>query len=198
MNKFCIVIDTETTGMPADARAKVVSIGAVAYDLGEMKEVGHFYSVVKPSVYAKSFPYTVKIHGLTRPYIEKNGKSPAEVWRRFQDWIVGEYAKSLGTNEIYFLAWNSRFDNEMLRRLRVDAGGRSDRIDWADFEQGNLRGPKGCLMQMYRKAQPGKSYKLASASLHLLGEQQTAVHNALSDARLAGGVFLSLLGQEKK
>ena len=59
MNKFCIVIDTETTGFVTDAQAKVVSLGAVAYDLGPMQEVGHFYRVVKPSVYAKSFRHTV-------------------------------------------------------------------------------------------------------------------------------------------
>ena len=86
------------------------------------------------------------------------------MWSDFQKWILSEWEQSPGDNEIYFLAWNSRFDNEMLRKLRVDAGGRKDRIDWADIRVGNLKGPKGCLMQMYRKARPGESYKLSSAA----------------------------------
>ena len=79
--KVCIVIDTETTGMQHDPEAKVVSLGAIAYDLSTMKAKGTFYRVVKPGIYGKSFRHTVKVHGLTRQHIERE-------WAGTKDCVV--------------------------------------------------------------------------------------------------------------
>lgn len=203
MTEMLIVLDTETTGLPKDLSSDVrpVSFGAVAYLGPEMEEVDATHFLLRPEVWAKGWERAEAIHGLDRGRLDRDGLTMADGWDRAVGWMrAAAEANRVNTADVYFMAWNSKFDRLVMSLWRNAAGIVSDRVmEWPDWSEGHLRAPNGCLQALYRewtKGQPGihtPRYGSLSAACQTLGVgSQATVHNALADARLAGAVLSSL------
>lgn len=203
MPDLLIVLDTETTGRPKDLDSDVrpVSFGAAAYYGPQMEEVTSTHFLLRPDVWAPSYPRAKQIHGLSRSHLECHGLSMKDGWDRAVRWMHGAVADSgCGIADVYFMAWNSKFDRLVMSLWRNAAGTRSDRVmTWPRWSENGLVAPEGCVQHTYRawtKTQPGirtPRYGSLNAACQTLGVgAQAAVHNALADARLAGSVLADL------
>ena len=209
MREMLIILDTETTGLPRDLDSDVrpVSFGAVAYLGPQMEEVDSVHFLLRPDVWSKSAWRAEQIHGLSKARLDCHGLTMKDGWDRAVKWMhAAAEANRVNIADVYFMAWNSKFDRLVMSLWRNAAGIVSDRImEWPDWKEGSLQAPGGCLQALYRewtRGQPGiktpRYGKLDSACQMLGVGKQAAVHNALSDARLAGAVLAALRARRVK
>lgn len=203
MSELLIVIDTETTGLPKDIKSDVrpVSFGAVAYYGPEMEEVDHSYFLIRPDVFAEGYLRAEAIHGITEDRLHRDGLPMKLAWDRAVKWMhATAAANQCNIADVYFMAWNSKFDRLVMSLWRNAAGIVSDRVmEWPKWEEGELEAPQGCLQHLYRewtKTQPGiktPRYGALNSAAQTLGVgKQAAIHNALADARMAGAILAAL------
>lgn len=203
MSEMLIVLDTETTGLPNDLSSDVrpVSFGAVAYLGPEMEEVDSIHFIMRPDVWADGFWNAERVHGLSKSRLECHGLTMKDGWDRAVRWMHRAAASNnCNIADVYFMAWNSKFDRLVMSLWRNAAGAVSDRVmAWPEWKEGNLVAPEGCIQHTYRewtKTQPGirvpRYGKLSEAAQTLGVGAQGAIHNALTDARLAGSILSSL------
>jgi len=164
-----IAVDVETTGLSPRYGARVIEIAAVV--LQHNSPAVEFQSLVEPGI---PVPMVVqRINNITDALLQGQPKSE-DVFARFREFI--------GTNTL--IAHNAVFDMSFLR---------------AEFSrQGhNMTNPSVCTLQMSRNLLPGlPNYKLATVYRHLFGElPQDPQHRALTDARMAGRIWLELKKQ---
>ena len=204
-----IVLDTETTGLPSGLSSDVrpVSFGAVAYIGPQMEEVDSTHFLLRPDVWDEGFWRAERIHGLSKAHLERNGLTMKDGWDRAVKWMhAAAQTNQVNIADVYFMAWNSKFDRLVMSLWRNAAGIVSDRImAWPDWTEGSLQAPGGCLQELYRewtRDQPGiktPRYGSLNSACQMLGVgKQAAVHNALSDARLAGAVLAALRARRVK
>lgn len=94
-----IIVDTETTGLAADA--EVLEI-AVIDTTG--KTVLHEYAIPEGEISKRA----IRVHGLTREALEEKNARP---WPEIHEELVPIFKKSK-----IILAWNSSFDHRMIRQ----------------------------------------------------------------------------------
>ncbi|MFW8602363.1 PolC-type DNA polymerase III [Desulfobacterota bacterium M19] len=162
-----VAVDVETTGLSPRYGARVIEIAAVV--LQHNSPAVEFQSLVDPGV---PVPAVVqRINNITDAVLQGQPK-PEDVFTQLREFI--------GTNTL--IAHNAVFDMGFLR---------------AEFSrQGHeMSNPSVCTLQMSRNLLPGlPDYKLATVYRHLFGElPQEPRHRALTDARMAGRIWLELM-----
>lgn len=206
--RYYIVWDFETTGIPARAPGLVrpVEVGITIFD--EAFEAHWSYSFrMCPDVWAPGYEHAEAVHGITRHSLGAG---------RARDMVAAfEHLAAVLANdtkcgmlayatEVYSLAWNAKFDSEVLR-LWMRAAGRDDLslADWPDAPIGPFVAPAGCLQAMYRewtKTQPDLhtprygSLKRACENLALAWDDSSA-HGAAYDSHAAGRVAHAMLSR---
>lgn len=161
-----IAVDVETTGLSPRYGARIIEIAAVALNYDSL--AAEFQSLVDPGV---SVPVAVqRINNITDAVLQGQ-PGPEYVFNLFREFI--------GTNTL--IAHNAVFDMGFLR---------------AEFRrQGqDMANPNICTLQMSRNLLPGlPDYKLATVYRYLFGElPHDPQHRALTDARMAGRIWLEL------
>jgi DNA polymerase III epsilon subunit-like protein len=96
-----ISIDVETSG-PTPSTGSLLAIGACLVERPEISFAVDF----KPSLHMPWSDEAERIHGLSRRYLERAGREPAEAMRDFVDWVE----KQAGAARPVFVAFNATFD----------------------------------------------------------------------------------------
>lgn len=116
-----VAIDLETTGTDKNI-ASILELGAVIMneDLSIARE---FQAYIKPldDYWSQE---AEKVNGLSKSFIEENGKPLAEVLMEFERWTLGE--RVLG-------AWGTYFDVQFLK-AQYEKVHRPYPFDWRDFD----------------------------------------------------------------
>jgi hypothetical protein len=206
--RYYIVWDFETTGIPARAPGLVrpVEVGITIFD--EAFEAHWSYSFrMCPDVWAPGYEHAAAVHGITRHSLE-TGDAPgmAKAFDHLALVLANDTKCGMLSyaTEVYSLAWNAKFDSEVLR-LWMRAAGRDDLTlaDWPDAPIGPFVAPAGCLQAMYRewtKTQPDLhtprygALKRACESLALAWDDSSA-HGAAYDSHAAGRVAHAMLSR---
>ncbi|BDV43652.1 DNA polymerase III subunit epsilon [Geotalea uraniireducens] len=167
MERF-VAIDVETTGLSPARGDRVIEVGAVALEAGEV--VGEFVSLVAPG---RPIPHHVsRIHGITDEMLRGQPR-PEEIYPALREFIGG------GT----LVAHNARFDLVFLRHEfgRLGLG---------------LDNSAVCTLMMARQRLSHLAdHRLETVARHLLGGLQVGrLHRALDDARLTARVWEAMTG----
>ncbi len=201
-DQLLVMWDFETTGIPAryPGQIRPVQVG-ISVRTPDWREVAHFESFMRPDHWAKGYEYAEKVHGIRRSFLESSSAVPSlrdalTHTLLFLVGVGGRYEQGVQRPKLSHLAWNAKFDMEILR-LWVEEGvgeGLNDALyPWNDVDFGGLIAPGGCVQTMYRdwtKTQPNVktprygSLKDACAELGIDRDESQA-HGALYDARLA-------------
>lgn len=166
MKRF-IAIDVETTGLSPGRGDRVIEVGAVAVEAGEV--VGEFVTLVAAG---RPIPYHAsRIHGITDAML--HGQPSA-------DEVYPALLQFLGSHPL--VAHNASFDVAFLRhecgRLGLP-----------------LPNHSCCTLQRSRRALPElANHRLETVARRLFGALPPTgrLHRALDDARLAARVWLAL------
>lgn len=164
-----VAIDVETTGLSPARGDRVIEVGAVAIEGGEI--VGEFVSLVAAG---RPIPHHVsRIHGITDEMLRGQPR-PEEVYPPLRAFIGG------GT----LVAHNARFDLAFLRHEfgRLGLG---------------LDNRAVCTLVMARRRLSHLAdHRLETVARHLLGSLPGAgrLHRALDDARLTARVWAAMTG----
>lgn len=157
-----VAIDTETTGFGHDAR--IVELAAVRYVDG--RETERFHSLINPGVPMPA--EATAVNGITDAMLAI-APTPLMVLPAFLEFV--------GRDDV--VGHNIEFDLRMLAQDLRRTGLPPLENEWA------------CTLRMARSTLSLHSYKLGTVAAHL--ECSTArSHRALSDALMAGAVFLRL------
>jgi len=166
MDRF-IAFDLETTGLNPARGARIIEIGAVAVNKGEVTDV--FSRLINTGT--KIPAAATRVNGITNEMI-RHAPAAGEVLWEFKAFI-GEHA---------MIAHNARFDVRFLRyefkRLGIDFQNRSR-----------------CTLEASRKKFPRlRSHRLGTVYRRLFGKlpEGTKLHRALDDAKLVMDIWMSL------
>lgn len=166
MDRIC-AIDVETTGLSARKGDRVIEIGAVLIEEGQLIDTYHaLISTGRPI-----HPRAMAVHGITEAMLE--GKpSPGEVYPELARFMKG----------CRLVAHNARFDMDFLRN---------------EFQLQGLpfNYPWDCTLILSRKGLPRLSnHRLATVYTHLFGNipREVNLHRALADAKLAARIWIRL------
>lgn len=179
-----VVLDVETTGLSPWKGDRVIEIGAVALEGGNM--IAEFSTLIQVP---RAIPFqATQIHGITDEMLIGQ-PTPEEVFPALEAFI----------RESILIAHNARFDLGFLRREYELLGKRFHR-------------PHVCTLEMSRNRFPHlRTHKLETVYRHLIGEgghdrlsagnpdrvprmrQQT--HRALDDARMVAAIWLKMEGE---
>jgi DNA polymerase III epsilon subunit-like protein len=193
-----VVIDTETTGLPhMHADVGAVQLGMVLVWQGMIQD--SWQIMVRPGRWPPPDVYlqALAVHKLSRERIEAEGVPPLVAWNAMQAYWARWQAI---VPVLHPLAWNARFDVEILARLAGIPGlvfpdaplGIRAKLDTA---------PGGCLMrawQGWRKGQVIKADRkhvkksLEFARKHHAITSDRPAHDALVDATVAGEVLICM------
>ena len=167
-----VVVDVETTGLSAQRGHRIIEVGAVLLERGEIAaEFGSFIDPGRPVS-----PQAQQVHGISDEMLR--GQPPLEeVMQDFRGFIGG-YA---------LVAHNAPFDLGFLRTEFARLGfGLVNRCH--------------CTLQLSRRALPSlPNHRLETVARHLFGglPADGQLHRALADARLTARVWLALNGEHK-
>ncbi len=165
-----VVIDVETTGLSPGYGDRVIEIGAVAVDNGEI--VAEFGSLVRV---AKNIPRHVsRVHGITTDMLADQ-PLPDEVYPALRAFVGASV----------LVAHNARFD---LAFLRHEFGRLGLRLDNRSV----------CTLELARRKLPRlPDHRLETVYRHLFGALPDGIrcHRALDDARLTAQVWGKLGGE---
>ena len=164
-----IVLDTETTGLPFESRARVIEVGAVAIST-DGNTLGEFSSIVNAPI----GPWATKALSICKIPERVIAAAPRaeKTWVAFLEWM------SLYAPLSYVTAYNIRFDKELMARTFPD----SVYLPWAN-----------CVMEMAAgKLVNRKQLALHKAQSMLNLEVTQDLHRALYDAKVAAAVMVAL------
>lgn len=159
-----VVMDVETTGLYPARGDRVIELGAVVLNNGNI--LSEFTSLINCG---KVIPKTAhRVHGITAEMLLE-APPPEEVFPRFLEFL---YRRTV-------VAHNAKFDIKFLRYelARLGLGINSQYI---------------CTMKMSKKRFPHlPNHKLETVAQHILGELPTdlRLHRAMDDARLTAMVW---------
>jgi len=166
-SKRYVVFDVETTGLYPHKGDRIIEIGGIVMENGRMTE--EFSTLIDV---AKPIPVSAqRIHGITNKMIQGKTK-PDEAIAAFHDFI----------RDSTLIAHNAKFD---YRFLRYEFG----RLGLA------LDNRYVCTLKLSRRLLPRlPNHKLGTVYRHLFGtlREETNLHRALDDAKLAAGIWLKL------
>lgn len=164
-----VVVDTETTGLSAKNGGRVIEVGAVAVENGQITaELATLICTNTPISYA-----AWRVHGISEQMLA--GKpTPDEVW----PWFL-EFA---GSSPL--VAHNAPFDSSFVR-YELGLQGLAFDNHWH------------CTVRLARRKLPRlMNHKLETVYRHLFGglPEDVQRHRALDDARMAAQVWVKLGG----
>ena len=166
MNRI-IFVDTETTGLAVRNGGRVIELGAVAVEDGQVvAELSTLIDTGAPISYA-----AWRVHGISADMLAGR-PTPAEVWPWFME-FVGDSA---------LCAHNAPFDRSFVEHELA-------------LLQMTLSSPWHCTVRLARKALPQlANHRLDTVYQHLFGPLPSGVnrHRALDDARMAARVWVAL------
>lgn len=154
---------------------EIIQIGAVKYD-DELKYLGSFSEMIKPSFYDRLEPMVQRITGLTMNILKSDGLPFPKAFKEFKEFIG---------KESVLLSWGIQ-DAAILRENSVYYN-RNINLGWlkrfADL-QGYVTGDKSIKAEQNQLG-------LKTAALHFnINFDEDALHNALADAELSGEIFV--------
>lgn len=88
MKKPIACFDVETTGL-SPQHDWIIQLSAVKFDRDTFEELGRWNHYIKPNGPYEIVPAATEVHGLTKEFIEKNGKKLKEVGPSFLEFIDG-------------------------------------------------------------------------------------------------------------
>jgi DNA polymerase-3 subunit epsilon len=159
-----VVMDVETTGLYPARGDRVIELGAVLLNNGDI--ISEFASLINCG---KVIPKTAhRVHGITGEMLLE-APPPEEVFPRFLEFL----------SRSTVVAHNAKFDIKFLRYelARLGLG---------------ITNKYVCTMKMSKKRFPHlPNHKLGTVAQHILGELPTGLrlHRALDDARLTAMVW---------
>lgn len=163
-----VIVDVETTGQSVKAGGRVIEIGAVALEGGQI--VAEMGTLIDTGAFISYFAY--RVHGISEDMLVGQPE-PEEVWSSFWDFI--------GDSEL--IAHNSPFDSAFIRHELALIGLQSPN-QWH------------CTVRLARKCLPQLSnHKLDTVYRHLCGDIPAGMqrHRALDDARMTAQIWLELM-----
>ena len=164
------VIDTETTGLPDNPDAQVIEVAATLWDLARQTEVRAWSTLVRPTTWGEDGRRCAKeICGIDPDLVDEQGEDPVLARMKLFDFARGATLH----------AWNSVFDEEMVRRM-----------DPRQPHAPNRWGP--CLMREFSTLSRGDAdlrSKLVYAVEQCGFDAPEDAHRALVDARMAAKVI---------
>ena len=168
-----VVMDTETTGLGADA--EIVEISIIDRDGTDL-----FTSLVRPNM--PILPELVAIHGITNGMVRN-----APGWKDIHDCVMHLFS------DRKIVIYNAGYDLRMIRQCSQFAGCRLP----------DLERQSRCVMQIYSKFRGEwsdhhgnwKWHKL-SAAAQACGVDATGAHRALADCQMTLGVLRHIAAQE--
>jgi DNA polymerase-3 subunit epsilon len=180
-----VVLDVETTGLSPWKGDRVIEIGAIALEGGNM--IAEFNTLIQVP---RTIPFqATQIHGITDEMLIGQ-PTPEEVFPALEAFI----------RESILIAHNARFDLGFLRREYELLGT-------------SFRRPHVCTLEMSRDRFPHlRNHKLETVYRHLCGEEghdrlsvgnpdrvprinRTQTHRALDDARMVAAIWLKMEGE---
>lgn len=159
-----IFFDVETSGLSPACGARVIEIGAVAVQDGQL--AAEFSTLI--GVDCDIHWAAQRVHGISRTML-RGQPQPAEVWPAFLDFV----------EDAPLLAHNARFDASFLRH----------ELGLLGLGLGN---PIHCTLEASRRHFPRlASHRLETVARHVLGAvpDDCRLHRALGDARLLAQVW---------
>jgi DNA polymerase III epsilon subunit-like protein len=102
MKQCIVVLDTETSGLSAQFDW-IVQLSAVKFNKETFEIVDTFDTYVKPMANWEMNPQAEAVHGLSKEFIEKNGKTLAEIGPTFLKFIEGSDIMGYNSNQFDIL-----------------------------------------------------------------------------------------------
>lgn len=164
-----VIFDIETTGLSPLHGHRIIEIGAVLVERGEI--VAEFASLIDAG---RPVPRQAqRVHGITEEMLR--GQPRAEE-------VLRDFRRFVGQSRL--VAHNAPFDLGFLRSELARLGfGLANRCH--------------CTLQLSRQAFPAlPNHRLETVARHLFGrlDEQERLHRALADARLTARVWMALNG----
>jgi DNA polymerase-3 subunit epsilon len=168
-----VIVDLETTGLSPRNGGRVIELGAVAVENGQLAaELGTLINSGAAISYA-----AYRVHGISQRML--HGKpTPSEVWQTFLQFACNSP----------LVAHNAPFDSSFVKHELALLGH-------------TLANHWHCTVRLARKKFPHlHNHKLDTVYRHLFGELPPDVqrHRALHDARMAARVWVELMGLRVK
>lgn len=107
-----IWIDVETTGIDHETNV-IIELAALYENDGADKSVFHVY--ILPAYRPDDFNTIEELTGITWEYLEKNGITEAEAYKKFIEWISQYIDKYDKEDKAIFAAYKADFDNDYIR-----------------------------------------------------------------------------------
>ena len=162
-----VVIDTETTGLSVRNGGRVIEIGAVAVENGQI--VAEQATLINTGTAISYGAW--RVHGISQQMLVDE-PTPDEVWPRFYEFA--------GTNPL--VAHNAPFDSVFVQHEL--------RLLGMSFDN-----PWQCTVRLARQKLPRlPNHRLETVYAYLFGDLPKHVqrHRALDDARMAARVWMAL------
>ncbi len=170
-----LVVDVETTGFSAD-KDDILEVACVTYEDGEQRaEFAHLLTPRKRSTWSDE---VIQVHKITPQMVAAEGRPPIDVMRKFLKWV--ELSDAL-------VAYNSSFEDRMLRRLVSDLGLTWVERPWID--------PMKLVNRFIKKAEL-KERNLKAVCRHF-GITLSNAHEALPDTRATGSLLYQIAERYK-
>lgn len=174
-----MVLDVETTGLAADAWARVVEVGAVLFDPWGA-ELHAFSTLVRPAVFdAEQAAEALRINGIAPADIEA-APPEAHAVEALGAWM--KLARARAASEVVVYAWGAEFDEDLLARM--------------GFEVALQCGMMWACQSLTRGDRP--RMRLVDAAGDLGVPVPAGLHRALADARLAARVMFALESRDRR
>jgi DNA polymerase III subunit epsilon len=162
-----VVVDVETTGLSIARGGRVIEVGAVAIESGEI--IDEFATLIFVNAPIDAGAY--RVHRISHAMLAGN-PDPEEVWPWFLEFTGGSP----------LVAHNAAFDSAFIRR----------ELALLDIRINNRW---HCTVHRSRKLLPGlPNHRLDTVYQHLIGQlpPDAVRHRALDDARMAARIWLAM------
>lgn len=207
-----ILFDFETTGFPnrrPDCPVRGIQMGMALTD--GLTVLDSWKRVINPPVWpaetSSVYQGALAIHGLTKQYVQMHGVDSVTAWRDFERAVaVWSAVAGVPVGTVPLLAWNAKFDTEILHRFGGDAGVldpcRASRLPTVRLPTGRgVFAPDGCLMRGFQQWAPLVGLRPEKKGLNyvcgLLGiPKRDGHHDAEADAVLTAQVLVHMLSRE--
>ena len=159
-----VIVDVETTGMSVQRGGRVIEVGAVAMENGDI--VAELDTLIDTGAEISYGAY--RVHGISQEML-RGKPQPEDAWKSFLEFV----------GSAPLVAHNATFDSSFVRH-EVSLLGEPITNDWH------------CTVRLARRRLPQLSnHKLDTVYRYLFGSLPVSVrrHRALDDARLAARIW---------
>lgn len=170
MEQQLVILDVETTGLKPENGFEIVELAA--HKVVRDRVLDTFHAIIKPMHPVD--PGSMEVHGITENEIDEQGKTAAEVFPEFLEFITGQTL--VGHNVQFDLG----FINAHLTRLKLPV----------------LSNPTMDTLDIARRLLILPSYSLEKVAQYLKVSQPSA-HRAVADVQTTHGVLLKLFERAK-